>query len=114
MVYIHYTCLVGCPETSFMAVASGRAGRVLARPLFCRLSVHVRTLNSLGLHVKSYVCNTRWLLDHANAIFISTDSYHEVIEHTEYTLGELHTDNTESFHTKLVLTPTNIPTKQHN
>ena len=59
-------------------------------------------------------CNTRWLLDHANAIFISTDSYHEVIEHTEYTLGELHTDNTGSFYTKLDLTPTNIPTKQHN
>ena len=32
----------------------------------------------------------------------------------KYTLGELHTDNTESFYTKLDLTPTNIPTKQHN
>ena len=29
-----------------MAVASGRAGRVLARPLFRRLNVHVRTLNA--------------------------------------------------------------------
>ena len=29
-----------------MAVASGWAGRVLARPLFRRLNVHVRTLNT--------------------------------------------------------------------
>ena len=28
-----------------MAVASGRAGRVLARPLLHRLKVHMRTLN---------------------------------------------------------------------
>ena len=29
-----------------MAVASGWAGRVLAQPLFRRLNVHVRTLNT--------------------------------------------------------------------
>ena len=29
-----------------MAVASGRAGRVLARPHFRRLNVHMRTLNT--------------------------------------------------------------------
>ena len=29
-----------------MAIASGRAGRVLAQPLFCRLNVHMPTLNT--------------------------------------------------------------------
>ena len=29
-----------------MAVTSGRAGRILARPLFRRLNVHVRTFNT--------------------------------------------------------------------
>ena len=29
-----------------MAIASGRAGRVLARPPLCGLNVHVRTLNT--------------------------------------------------------------------
>ena len=37
-----------------MAVASGRAGRVLARPLFRRLNVHVRTLNaSEVIHIRT-------------------------------------------------------------
>ena len=34
------------------------------------------------------MCNAHWLLDHTNTIFISTDSYHGVIEHTEYTLPD--------------------------
>ena len=33
----------------FMVVASGRADRVLARPLFCRLHMHMHTLNACGV-----------------------------------------------------------------
>ena len=33
----------------FMVVASGRADRVLARPLFCRLHMRMRTLNACGV-----------------------------------------------------------------
>ena len=33
-------------KENLMAVASGRASRVLARPLFRRLNVHMRTLNT--------------------------------------------------------------------
>ena len=39
-----------------MAIASGQAGRVLARPLFCRLNMYVRTLNTREVvRSKSYM-----------------------------------------------------------
>ena len=40
------TPLRAAEAAKHMAVASGRAGRVLARPLFRRLNVHMRTLNT--------------------------------------------------------------------
>ena len=51
------------PTVQVMAVASGRAGRVLTRPLFRRLNVHMRTLNTCAVALirpaqLSIVCST--------------------------------------------------------
>ena len=38
-----------------MAVASSRAGQVLAQPLFCRLNVHMRILNTCEVDVQELI-----------------------------------------------------------
>ena len=38
-----------------MAVASSRAGQVLAQPLFCRLNVHMRVLNTCEVDVQELI-----------------------------------------------------------
>ena len=63
--------------------------------------------------VASFVTFAGYLIMQMQCLSLLIGSYRKVREHTDCTLGA-HTTITESFYTKLDLTPTNIPTKQHN